>query len=135
MQIDSEGKLRWAKNGEFVDTTSGHWKDAGNGGGIVALERPEQIVSERRTSFDVPPSSPHVLVPDQNVPDEQLHYYLGPRGNRPPTAGSRIKRWMWRNLTPRGLMERLLRKTLQRNTWIYVSVRDHILMCTGPCLM
>ena len=54
----------------------------------------------------------------------QMHYYLGPR----PT-GSRIKAWLWRNLTPRGLLERLLRSTIQKNTWIYVSVSDLLVNC------
>lgn len=120
VQIDSDGKLRWAKTGELVDTTSGHWKDAGKGKGIVPLEHPEDATIEHRTSFVMPArglgrSSSSSL--DGNANGTQLHYYLGAK----PT-GSRVKTWIWRNLTPRGLLERLLRKTLRRNTWIYVSV-------------
>ena len=114
MQIDSEGKLRWAKSGELVDTTADGWKDAGNGQGIIPVETSDKVLDHRS-------SSQHSLSTPVNEEerDAQLHYYFGSR-----SKGSRIKAWLWRTLTPRGLLERLLRKTLQRNTWIYVSVSD-----------
>ncbi|KAF7799268.1 hypothetical protein EIP86_010500 [Pleurotus ostreatoroseus] len=110
-QIDSEGKLRWAKSGELVDTTADGWKDAGNGQGIIPVDKSDQVLEHRS-------SSQHSLNTPVNEEerDAQLHYYFGSQ-----SKGSRIKAWMWRTLTPRGLLERLLRKTLQRNTWIYVS--------------
>lgn len=115
MQIDNDGKLRWAKSGQVVDTTVGRWKDAGRGQGIVPFDRPSHEILRHRTSFEVPAKT---RSPSREVQQNaQMHYYLGPR----PT-GNRIKTWLWRNATPRGLLERLLRNTLQKNTWIYVSV-------------
>lgn len=116
VQIDNEGKLRWAKSGELVDTTVGRWKDAGQGRGIVSVDREnENGRLHHRTSFEIATPNSH-----HTHPDTTLHYYL-PQEPSPP--GSRIRRWLWRNFTPRGLLERLLRATLQKNTWIYVSVR------------
>ena len=127
VQIDSDGKLRWAKTGELVDTTAGHWKDAGDGRGIIPLTNPSRTALEHRTSFEATATRSSSSIASEEH-DAQMHYYLGP-----VPAGSRFKAWLWRNLTPRGLMERLLRKTLQRNTWIYVSVsieHNDSLLCT-----
>ncbi|KIP12514.1 hypothetical protein PHLGIDRAFT_81737, partial [Phlebiopsis gigantea 11061_1 CR5-6] len=68
--------------------------------------------SARRTSFEVTSVASH-----ESRPNTTLHYYL-PHESSP---GSKVKRWLWRNFTPRGLLERLLRATLQKNTWIYVA--------------
>ncbi|KAF8527884.1 hypothetical protein BU17DRAFT_61250 [Hysterangium stoloniferum] len=38
VQIDSQGKLRWARNGELVDTTAGKWKTLGDGMGIAPTD-------------------------------------------------------------------------------------------------
>ena len=117
VQIDSEGKLRWAKTGELVDTSAGQWKDAGEGRGVIpthgSLNVATEHNSDRRTSFEITSSPSH-----EPGPDTTLHYYL-PRESSPRR---KIKRWLWRNFTPRGLLERLLRATLQKNTWIYVAV-------------
>ncbi|KAI0687783.1 hypothetical protein BC835DRAFT_1286047, partial [Cytidiella melzeri] len=119
IQIDSDGKLRWARTGEIVDTTPGEWKDSGNGKGIVPLSHPDIPAVKHRTSFVMPASgsAPSGSSLSADAGDGQMHYYLGRR-----PAGSRFKGWLWRNLTPRGMLERLLRKTIQKDTWIYVSV-------------
>ena len=86
VQIDNDGKLRWAKTGDLIDTTAGNWKDAGGGQGIVPLSHPEKTL-QRRTSFDpvASPNSSNSSV-SESGPEAQMNYYLGPR-----PAGSRIK--------------------------------------------
>lgn len=113
MKIDGEGKLRWAKNNEYVDTTAGHWKDAGDGSGIVphdGLEAEDE--PRRRDSFDsVSPQSPVTSEQDNAA----THYVGGTEGK------TRLARLLRRHFTLHGLLDRLLRKTVRRNTWIYVS--------------
>lgn len=120
MQIDSEGKLRWARNGELVDTTAGRWKDQGDGKGVVPLEHPEPTALQRRHSF-VAPSSSYSASSSSSISggetEQAMHYYVGRELSHNP-----IKRVLWRNFTLKGLLDRLLRKTVKRNTWIYVSV-------------
>ena len=50
-----------------------------------------------------------------------MHYVGIRRQSKNP-----LKRILLRNFTLRGLLEKLLRKTVKRNTWIYVSVRGDI---------
>jgi hypothetical protein len=114
VKIDGEGKLRWDKSNEFVDTTAGHWKDAGDGSGIVPQDNPE-VESEngppRSGSFDSVSAELSVTSEQENA---ATHYAGGAEGK---TKLERLRR----HLTLHGLMDRLLRKTVQRNTWIFVS--------------
>jgi len=114
-QIDSDGKLRWARNGQLVDTTAGRWKDAGGGKGIVPLTHPEPTALQRRHSFDSTALSSSASGDEAN---QAMHYYTGGNISKNP-----IKRVLW-NFTLRGIMDRLLRKTIRRNTWIYVSDKN-----------
>ena len=41
-------------------------------------------------------------------------------------SGNWLQRAVKRNLTPKGLMDKLLRRTVRKNTWIYVSVSEHV---------
>ena len=121
VQVDNEGKLRWTRNGELVDTTAGHWKDAG-GRGIVPLDEPEVPVLQERASFserEVLSRNSDSLASGGINTTAAKHYYTGKHVSSNP-----VKRWFWKNFTLRGLLDRLLRKTINRNTWIYVSVRD-----------
>ncbi|KAI3615067.1 iq calmodulin-binding motif protein [Moniliophthora roreri] len=106
--IDKEGKLRWARNNELVDTTPGHWKDSGDGSGIVPEDLPERPIKER-DSFESSVSSSSL---DSNA---ATHYVDQPKGKY---AWSRTLR---KYFTPRGILNRLLRKTVRRNTWIWVT--------------
>ncbi|ESK87256.1 iq calmodulin-binding motif protein [Moniliophthora roreri MCA 2997] len=110
--IDKEGKLRWARNNELVDTTPGHWKDSGDGSGIVPEDLPERPIKER-DSFESSVSSSSL---DSNA---ATHYVDQPKGKY---AWSRTLR---KYFTPRGILNRLLRKTVRRNTWIWVTDRNY----------
>ncbi|KAJ3987681.1 hypothetical protein F5890DRAFT_1404572, partial [Lentinula detonsa] len=110
VKIDSNGKLRWARNNELVDTTAGRWKDSGNGGGIVPEDMPARPV-QRRGSFESVASS------SSSVQSDAVMHYLGP-----PKGKTRWSKLFYRYFTVRGVTNRLLRTTLKRNTWLYTSV-------------
>jgi len=119
VKIDDKGKLRWARNNELVDTSSGRWKDAGGGQGIVPEDVAKQVENvSPRGSFDSVPS----VSADSSLSPEQeniaTHYVGDTKGK------SRVTRLIKRHLTVRGMMDRLLRKTVQKNTWIYVSDKN-----------
>lgn len=116
VKIDAEGKLRWHRTGQLVDSTAGRWKDSGNGGGIVPLLGPDHQNLERRTSFASLSSVSSANDPAYDEDAAAMHY----------ASNSKHKNWFTstvkRNLTMKGVGERLLRKTVRRNTWIYVAV-------------
>ncbi|KAI0778456.1 hypothetical protein BD413DRAFT_466113 [Trametes elegans] len=122
--IDNSGRLRWARNGQLVDTTAGRWKDAGGGRGIVPFDEPGTDSGSPRASFSGQSrrsssisSSASALSGDAE--DEMMHYVGLRRQPENP-----VKRVLWTNLTLRGLLDKLLRKTIRRNTWIYVSDKN-----------
>ncbi|KAL0575827.1 hypothetical protein V5O48_006154 [Marasmius crinis-equi] len=115
VDIDNEGKLRWARNNELVDTTPGHWKDSGDGSGVVPEDFSEQNRPQPRPSFESVSSSSASSV-DSNA---ATHYVDQTKGRH---AWSRALR---RYFTVRGLLNRLLRKTVRRNTWIWVTDRNY----------
>ena len=53
--------------------------------------------------------------------DAAMHYTSGAE------SGNWLQKAVKRNLTLKGLTNKLLKKTVRRNTWIYVSVSEHIL--------
>ncbi|KIJ45540.1 hypothetical protein M422DRAFT_166294, partial [Sphaerobolus stellatus SS14] len=115
VKVASDGKLRWARNNETVDTTAGKWKDLGNGMGVVPTEGEELAEASalrHRTSFD--DSAP-------SSTSSEASHYLGTRAD-----SNRIMRLLRGRFTVAGLTDRLLRKTasssVKRNTWIYVTV-------------
>ncbi|EJF66946.1 hypothetical protein DICSQDRAFT_123455 [Dichomitus squalens LYAD-421 SS1] len=121
--IDNNGKFRWARNGQLVDTTAGQWKDAGDGKGIVPFSyRTEGESTRPRHSFNVPASSTRSDSGASLSGDEvnaMMHYVGLQKQSKNP-----VKRLLLRNFTLRGLVDKLLRKTIKRNTWIYVSDKN-----------
>ncbi|TFK92774.1 hypothetical protein K466DRAFT_479925, partial [Polyporus arcularius HHB13444] len=122
--IDSDGKLRWARNGQHVDTTAGRWKDAGGGKGIVPFDDPTPGTSTLATRHSFAPSSsssPASSTSSLSGEDEDaaMHYVGLQKESKNP-----VKRVLQKNFTIRGLLDRLLRKTIKRNTWIYVSDKN-----------
>src|ERR1700733_8819721 len=116
VNIDSDGRLRWHRTGQLIDTTAGHWKDEGEGGGIVPLSGPSHRISERRTSFDSLSSISSSNDSQYIENSAAMHYTSHKKSN------NWVARKIQAHLTLRGLTEKLLRKTIKRNTWIYVSV-------------
>ena len=117
VKIDAEGKLRWERTGQLVDTTAGHWKDAGNGRGIVREEHPDRPGPRPRTSFDSSGSLSSISV----APSESTGSSgAGTHCASDTKSGNWIQRTAKRNL--KGLTDKLLKRTVKRDTWIYVSV-------------
>ncbi|KAF7968214.1 hypothetical protein HWV62_31581, partial [Athelia sp. TMB] len=114
VKIDGEGKLRWAKNGEVVDTSAGRWKDAGGGQGIVPQEDTDEDAPPPRSSFDCLP-----VTSDPNTTEEEktaaTHYAGQSKGK------NKLVKILKRHFTLNGMMDRLLRMTVKKNTWIYIS--------------
>ncbi|OBZ79440.1 hypothetical protein A0H81_00829, partial [Grifola frondosa] len=99
-----EGKLRWARNGILVDITAGHWKDAGGGCGIIPLNGPDMGFVAPRDSSDV--SSSNNVTPLSTEQEDAAIHHVGL--DQPK---NRVKRVFWENLTRRGLLDKLRRKS------------------------
>lgn len=120
VKVDDKGKLRWARNNELVDTTAGRWKDAGGGQGIIPQDVPDRHKGPaRRGSFDSMSSG---ISADSSLSPEQenaaTHYTGGTK------AKSGLSKLIRKHLTLHGMMDKLLKKTVRRNTWIYVSDKN-----------
>jgi len=108
VKIDEAGRLLWARNNQPIDTTAGHWKDAGEGRGIVPNNLP---IKADQASFTQSRSSSY-------QGNAATHYTGQTKGRYKWT------RYLRQHYTPHGIMDRLLRKTVKRNTWIYVSDKN-----------
>ncbi|KAJ7071115.1 hypothetical protein C8F01DRAFT_416271 [Mycena amicta] len=106
VEIDSVGRFRWARNHELVDTSPGRWKDAGGGQGIVP-----DSVSIRRALLQ----GESMNSADSLAHDAAATHYAGARGRY------KLTREFRKRFTLHGIVDRLLRKTVQRNTWIFCS--------------
>lgn len=120
IEVDKEGRLHWARNHEIVDTTAGHYKDSPNGGGIVLEDEPHKAEPNESTrqTFDASLSSLSLSGGSGSEVDQTAYHYAGDgsTGNHKWTAVFR------KYFTVRGVANRMLRKTVKRNTWIYVTV-------------
>ncbi|KAG2755580.1 hypothetical protein P692DRAFT_20716808 [Suillus brevipes Sb2] len=110
VSIDDEGRLRWARNNDVIDTTEGKWQDLGEGKGIIPQDGtpPCPPIPPRRDSF----GSTSFRSRQQN---EATHYAGSKKGR------NRLGRAICRHFTLKGRMDKLLRQTVGANTWIYVS--------------
>ncbi|OWZ32685.1 IQ domain-containing calmodulin-binding protein [Cryptococcus neoformans var. grubii Br795] len=138
VKVDKDGRLRWAHNNEFVDTAAGRWKDAGDGTGIVPVDpqsEEDENTPKPQPTIDpyAPPHNHRVyqisrasslsnLSSDSYSPqsseldENESTHYVG--------LDQKPEGWLERQrkrLTPGGVRRELLRKTVRRNTWIYVS--------------
>ena len=121
--VDSDGRLRWARSNELVDTTAGRWQDSGDGSGIVRFDASRRGHITVRTSFNTDCiGSDSDEVPASNIDNHNSTHYVESKDIRNP-----LKRWFRRHLTIKGWIEILLKKTIRRNTWIYVA--DKQCMC------
>lgn len=116
VQITPEGKLVWAKDGRPVDTARGRHRDLGNGQGIVdATEEEFKAAQDRGEIPRDSESSFSSLSGVSSILDEDTHHYA--QTPQTPTLRAKIKR----QFDPKAIMDNLLRKTLNANTWIFVA--------------
>ncbi|KAJ7492706.1 hypothetical protein FB451DRAFT_1389061 [Mycena latifolia] len=112
VEIDSQGRLRWARNHELVDTTAARWKDS-DGQGIVPDEVSLRQALIRGRSLESTSSQ------DSAALDTAATHYTGSQRGK-----YRWTRELRKRFTLHGIVDRLLRKTVKRNTWIYVSDKN-----------
>ncbi|WWC60223.1 uncharacterized protein I303_102789 [Kwoniella dejecticola CBS 10117] len=146
VKVDRDGLLRWARNNELVDTAAGKWKDAGDGNGII----PEDDLScdegeEEGDQHHSKANMEDVYASTSSTPWKQRQHPSGSSSTDSLSSDSysaesdlddnedthyvgldkeEEKGWLERKkkrLTPGGMRKELLRKTVRRNTWIYVS--------------
>ncbi|GAB1517463.1 hypothetical protein RhiXN_01813 [Rhizoctonia solani] len=117
VRIDDQGLLRWARNNELVDTRSNRWKDAGDGRGIVPLTAEEM----RGAEISEAPAKHGRIGFRSNSSDSLLNsgeaHYVD-TVSKP--GDNKFQKTIRSHFTSKGIMERLLRKTVKKNTWIYV---------------
>ena len=117
VKVDEKGLLRWARPGDLVDTAAGTWQNSGDGSGIVPYKtnvgEPNFV---HRTSFQM--TSEQIPGESQDEETQNATHYVDASKAKNPA-----KRWVRNCLTTQGWLEKLLRRTLRRNTWIYVVVR------------
>ncbi len=112
--MDDKGLLRWARNGELVDTVDDLWRDSGDGTGIVpSSEDDERPAIIRRTSFDVAPIKEGNSLEISSSPSFD---------GTSVTRTNSLMAWVKKNVTPTGITRRLIRRTIRKDTWIYVAV-------------
>ncbi|CAE6416722.1 unnamed protein product [Rhizoctonia solani] len=115
--IDDQGLLRWARNNELVDTRSNRWKDAGDGRGIVPLTVEEM----RGAEISEAPAKHGRIGFRSNSSDSLLNpgeaHYVDTVAK---PGDNKFQQTIRSHFTSKGIMERLLRKTVKKNTWIYV---------------
>ncbi|KDQ20667.1 hypothetical protein BOTBODRAFT_124408, partial [Botryobasidium botryosum FD-172 SS1] len=112
VKIDDKGLLRWSWSNELVDTTPDKWKDAGSGRGIVPLGSEDHIDIHHLSAH----SRSNTMGTEDSVCKATHYTETNYQGMNP------VERWIKSTLSPTGLMERLLRRTVMKNTWIYVAV-------------
>lgn len=120
VRVDSQGKLVWAKDSRPVDTARGRHKDLGNGLGIVDATPEEFEAAKLRGEIPSSSGSESSLSSSRrsSLERDAHHYTLA----RPNDSGLKAK--IKSHVDPKAIMDRLLRKTLNANTWIFVADRS-----------
>jgi hypothetical protein len=107
----ADGRLRWHKNGRHVDTAPRTWVDAGPDVGIVPKDDADEDEEEEVAQSSSDASS---------ALSDQAQHYAGHDHSRDPAPVGKFKDFL-ETLTVKGATDRVLRKTIGNNTWIYVS--------------
>lgn len=116
VRIDEGGKLVWAKDGRYVDTARGRHKDLGNGLGIV--DATDEEFKNAQMRGEIPSSSSSSLSSvASSILSEHAHHYARP--GKQTNVKSKLKS----HFHPNSIIDTLLRKTLNVNTWIFVADR------------
>lgn len=124
VKIDERGLLRWARNNTLIDTRANRWKDSEGGQGVVPLDGTEDRAVEHRlrrqvTTLSGAPSLSSASSDSIDTMAQAEHY----GGN--PSHG-KIKKAFASRLTSKGITDRLLKKTVKKNTWIYAAVSVYL---------
>ncbi|OAA63749.1 IQ calmodulin-binding motif protein [Niveomyces insectorum RCEF 264] len=123
VKIDREGRLCWAKNGMRIDT-SAKWKDSVHG--IVPADDPTPAFAPTTSTAVVGTTNEHTrshagkagAMPTDNSESESDVGDAKPSDGRDDSAAS-VKRI--RHYSASTVFNALLRKSVQKNTWIFVA--------------
>jgi len=124
VSVDDEGRLCWAKNGARIDTTE-KWKDSVHG--IVPADdtstpayqpRPDdtgtRLLGDSFSASDSPSSSSSDSSTDSETAAQATHYAT-------PALDSAKGVKKIKHVTVATLFDKLLRKSVRKNTWIFVA--------------
>ena len=128
-----DGRLVFRRNGKYVDTTKNRWRDLGNGNGIVELGE-EEKAELRRQREERAARRGHKLRDDDTSSSSSSSDDAGLDSEEEEDAKQRARHYGGdesqpkkglKSFTPAGFWEKLLRKTVADNTWIYVYNSRH----------
>lgn len=133
VEVDDEGRLRWAKNGELITTSVDDFKDSTRG--IVPIEASDSLPSNE--ADEVTPGADAVLAQDlrrlslsgfnSNSSDDAESSSSSRSSSSSPTKPSqdpptdKPKPSRKIHVSPATLLNHLLRSSVKPGTWIYVT--------------
>lgn len=129
--VDKEGRLCWKRNGQRIDTTI-EWKDSAQG--IVPVgdtSTPEDAAAAAAAAEPAQagylPSEDGNITNSSSSADERRDRYVNKDLEKSPTAKKVF------HVSPATILNHLLRKTVKKNTWIFVrtfsSLNFHSSFC------
>lgn len=120
--VDKEGRLCWKRNGQRIDT-SVEWKDSAHGivpvGDTSTPEHAQQAAAEAAPAGRLP-SEDGSNTNSSSSADERRDRYV----NRSLEKSPRAKKVL--HVSPATILNHLLRKTVKKNTWIFVRPFLHV---------
>jgi hypothetical protein len=121
VKVDDEGRLCWAKNGAPIDTTE-KWKDSIHG--IVPLDDPtpayEPPPEERTHTLGDSSASENPDLGEGNPREEETEAARAAKYATPGLDNAPATKKVTR-VSASTLFNKLLRKTVRQNTWIFVA--------------
>ncbi|CEQ39280.1 SPOSA6832_00788 [Sporobolomyces salmonicolor] len=139
--VNSSGLLVWAKDGSLLDTSKFHDDRGPEHGGVVSISeeeykkkkagekekirRAKENGGETPSSSDYEDNSSSSSSSDSEVADE-IREGVKPYADKGGTAGQgkgvkQFKQRLQYYTSPRAVVDRLLRQTINKNTWLYVA--------------
>lgn len=120
--VDKEGRLCWKRNGQRIDT-SVEWKDSAHGivpvGDTSTPEHAQPAAAEAAPAGRLP-SEDGSNTNSSSSADERRDRYV----NRSLEKSPRAKKVL--HVSPATILNHLLRKTVKKNTWIFVRPFLHV---------
>lgn len=114
--VDKEGRLCWKRNGQRIDTTI-EWKDSAHGivpvGDTSSTEHAQAAAAEAAQAGYLPREDGNITNSSSSADDRGDRYVNTDLGKSP-----RTKKVF--HVSPATILNHLLRKTVKKNTWIFV---------------
>jgi hypothetical protein len=131
VEIDEDGRLRWAKNGELITTSADDFEDSVDGivprGTLLANgtntvdQGPPDLIDDHMLNHDLANFS-HLTVDSDSSSDSSIEPEPAPSTSPKTGAPSHNpKRSRRVHVSPATLLNHLLRSSVKPGTWIYVT--------------